>query len=43
MPISRRILEAGHAAFETRTLTKTYGEGDAAVKKAVVEAPSTES
>lgn len=31
MPISRRTIEAGHAAFETRDLTKTYGEGEAAV------------
>jgi len=31
MPISRRTIEAGHAAFETRALTKTYGEGEAAV------------
>ncbi|WP_127560534.1 ABC transporter ATP-binding protein [Nioella ostreopsis] len=31
MPISRRSIEAGHAAFETRGLTKTYGEGEAAV------------
>lgn len=31
MPISRRSIEPGHAAFETRALTKTYGEGEAAV------------
>ncbi|WP_420397711.1 ABC transporter ATP-binding protein [Nioella sp.] len=31
MAISRRTIAAGHAAFETRNLTKTYGEGEAAV------------
>ena len=31
MPISRRTIKAGHAAFATRDLTKTYGEGEAAV------------
>ena len=31
MPISRRTIDAGQAAFETRGLTKTYGQGEAAV------------
>ncbi len=31
MPLSKRRLDAGHAAFVTKALTKTYGEGEAAV------------
>ena len=31
MPLSRRSISAGHAAFKTHALTKTYGEGVAAV------------
>ncbi|WP_071675602.1 ABC transporter ATP-binding protein [Nioella nitratireducens] len=31
MPLSKRRLDAGHAAFVTKALTKTYGAGEAAV------------